>query len=495
VPDFADRKKTDRAEKKVPAPAEYQPKPQAVRSLAGDGPSAVSKKEGAREAFARINYNIQSGFKKLEDRLNTPPTKTKDSGLGHNTFNYEYNTNSYTSVNNAGDKKPEWKASAPASVRAGYKSGLVAPSKAVGPTVRSIESGVRSPVGKATDFPAQRAAHAPVTGAAQPPRSNVQVSAAAPPAVAPVADQRAHQNFARGEAHKVEADATRMARVLEADNRIRRGDLPESPKVQSWASAIRGGRQREVADIQPQAVQKTVEKLTGGEQGAKQLNTPQVAQIEAEHRSRAQTLQHGLDSKRSAQAATPAAEAPRAKDTSPRSLEAPRAKDTSPRSLEAPRAKDTSPRPPDAPRAKEMAIRSVESSPSRPEKVSDRGFPSSRPGAAAPVQSSIQDHEMTAMLRNNDLTHSGSAVESIGSMKGSSAEQPGAEGFEQPEIAKLERLDKPKIGSVSTTQQAPKSAGAQPIKMGKAPWGENREIGNVADLLRDLLNETKKGGG
>ena len=258
MPDFADRKAPPASAKPEQKAAEPAAKPKAIGSIAAGRPSK-EQRETAREAFARLNYNLQSGFKKLEDKLGMQPAKPKDFSNAQNIYNYEYNTNAYTNV----EKKEAPKVTKPevSVVRA--------------PVIGAIAGGL--------------------------PARTSRVPSGTPTGVAPVADQRAHMNFARGNAPKVEADATRMAKVVEAADQMKKGGLPESPKVKEWASAIRSGKQREVADLNPKAVRGAVEHAAGGSQAAQKLNTPKVAQIESEHQVRSQVLQKGLETHQKAQ--------------------------------------------------------------------------------------------------------------------------------------------------------------------------------------------------
>jgi hypothetical protein len=446
--DFADKKKKGEAEKKVPAPAEYQVKPRAIRSLV-EGRPTVEKKESPLDGLGR---EMRSGFKRLEEKLGSQPAKSQDFGGQRNTYNYSYNANSNTTINSPAREKPQFKSPEASSVRA--------------PVIGAITG----------------------TAPAATPRAPV----SAPASVAPIADQRAHQAFASGKAAHIEADATRMAKISEAAEKMEKGAFPPNPKIREWAGAIRRGQQRQIADLDPKVVNRTLEQTAGGSHGAQQLNTPRVAHIEAEHQTRSQVLQKGLEARQEAQerrqTADPAHAAPNAPETNIRALEA---------RQEAQERRQTADPAHAAPNAPETKIRAMEASVRQPAQLQAQGqprtatqqearsFPASNP-AAAPVHQ-MQSPELTSMMRYNDEAHAASAVSAIESAhatKGSKAER--------SEVKSLERLESPKIGSVSSAPASVRAEQSGPPEPKKAPWGEGKELREMADTLRNILTAVER---
>jgi hypothetical protein len=437
--DFADKKKGE-AEKKTPAPAERQAKPRAIKGLV-EGRPTVEKKESPFDGLSR---EMRSGFKRLEDKLGTQALKPQDFSGQRNTYNYSYNTNSNTTINSPAREKPQFKAPESSSVRA--------------PVIGAI------------------------TGAT--PTTTPRASSGAPASVAPIADQRAHQAFASGKAAHIEADATRMAKISEAAEKMKKGEFPPNPKIKEWASAIRSGQQRQIADLDPKVVNRTLEQAAGGSQGAQQLNTPKVAHIEAEHQTRSQVLQKGLEARQEAQE--------RRQTANPGHV---------------------------APNAAETKIRAMESSVQQPARLPPQGqpektahreagsFPASNP-ASAPVHQ-MQNPELTFMMRHNDESHAASAVSSIESAQNkpqaaspvshieSSQKKPQAalakgDKAERSEVKSLERLDSPKVGSVSSSPAAMRAERTAPPEPKKAPWGEGKELREMADTLRNILTAVER---
>lgn len=422
--DFADKKKKGEAEKKVPAPAEYQVKPRAIRSLV-EGRPTVEKKESPLDGLGR---EMRSGFKRLEEKLGSQPAKSQDFGGQRNTYNYSYNANSNTTINSPAREKPQFKSPEASSVRA--------------PVIGAITG----------------------TAPAATPRAPV----SAPASVAPIADQRAHQAFASGKAAHIEADATRMAKISEAAEKMEKGAFPPNPKIREWAGAIRRGQQRQIADLDPKVVNRTLEQTAGGSHGAQQLNTPRVAHIEAEHQTRSQVLQKGLEARQEAQerrqTADPAHAAPNAPETKIRAMEA---------------------------SVRQPAQLQAQGQPRTATQQEARSFPASNP-AAAPVHQ-MQSPELTSMMRYNDEAHAASAVSAIESAQGKpqAAATKGSKA-ERSEVKSLERLESPKIGSVSSAPASVRAEQSGPPEPKKAPWGEGKELREMADTLRNILTAVER---
>lgn len=422
--DFADKKKKGEAEKKVPAPAEYQVKPRAIRSLV-EGRPTVEKKESPLDGLGR---EMRSGFKRLEEKLGSQPAKSQDFGGQRNTYNYSYNANSNTTINSPAREKPQFKSPEASSVRA--------------PVIGAITG----------------------TAPAATPRAPV----SAPASVAPIADQRAHQAFASGKAAHIEADATRMAKISEAAEKMEKGAFPPNPKIREWAGAIRRGQQRQIADLDPKVVNRTLEQTAGGSHGAQQLNTPRVAHIEAEHQTRSQVLQKGLEARQEAQerrqTADPAHAAPNAPETNIRAMEA---------------------------SVRQPAQLQAQGQPRTATQQEARSFPASNP-AAAPVHQ-MQSPELTSMMRYNDEAHAASAVSAIESAQGKpqAAATKGSKA-ERSEVKSLERLESPKIGSVSSAPASVRAEQSGPPEPKKAPWGEGKELREMADTLRNILTAVER---
>lgn len=78
--------------------------------------------------------------------------------------------------------------------------------------------------------------------------------------------------------------SARLAQILHADTLIQKGIFKASPPLQMLAQAIREGRRREVADLDPNRIQKLLHDSAGGPTKAQQmLNTPQVAKLIERH--------------------------------------------------------------------------------------------------------------------------------------------------------------------------------------------------------------------
>ena len=428
MPDFADNKKKGEVEKQVPV--ERQVKPRTIRSL-GEGRPTVEKKESP---FDNLGREMRSGFKRLEDKLGAQSMQPKDFGGQRNTYNYDYNTTSNTTINSPAREKPQFKVAKASTTRV--------------PAIGTI------------------------TGAA--PTSTARASGRVPAGVTSIADQRAHQAFASGKAAHVEADATRMAKVSEAAEKMEKGEFPPNAKIREWAGAIQSGQQRQIADLDPKVVNRTLEQAAGGSPGAQQLNTPKVVSIEAEHQSRSQVLQKGLEARQE----TP--ERRQAADSTPGASKAPEA-------LKAPEAK----------------IRTMEASVRQPAQAPEQGqaekatkqevhsFPTS--SASVPPTQQMQNPEMTSMMRYNDAAHAAAAVSSIESSqnKVQAAAVQGAKA-ERSDVKSLERLDSPKIGSVSSSPAAARAESAGPPEPKKAPWGDGKELREMADTLRNILTAVER---
>lgn len=407
-------------------------KPAPIKSIAKERPT-LEKKENPLEGLGR---EIRGGFKRLEDRLGAQQIKPQESGGKPSSYHYAYNTNSNTTINPANREQPSFKS----------------PSA----------SAVRMPVIGA------------ITGVA--PATTPRASPGAPAGVAPIADQRAHQALSSGRAQHVEADATRMAKVSEAAEKMKKGEFPANPKIREWDSAIRGGRQREIADLDPKTVNRTLEQAAGGSHGAQQLNTPKVAHIEAEHQTRSQVLQKGLEARQTAtersQAAHPAQAAPNAKETKIQAVES--------------------------------AVRQPAHTPSEA-----HGFNASHASSAPAPVHNMQNPELTFMLRHNDESHSASAVASIEhAQKNQTPEAKGKDGqradvhkmsqIETPKVGSVgsassgNQAETPKVGSVSSMPAGEKSGPASPPDSKKAPWGEGRELREMADKLGSILTAIER---
>lgn len=85
------------------------------------------------------------------------------------------------------------------------------------------------------------------------------------------------------------SSAARLAQILQADRLMATGELEPHPQVQAWATSIREGRRREVADLDPEAVHSTLIGAVGGATAAERLlATPEVQKLTERHRSHLQ---------------------------------------------------------------------------------------------------------------------------------------------------------------------------------------------------------------
>ena len=74
--------------------------------------------------------------------------------------------------------------------------------------------------------------------------------------------------------------AARVAQILKADSLIKSGEARPNAQLQALAQAAREGRMRDVADVDPQAVQALFEESFGGQENAQRaLYTPEVHTI------------------------------------------------------------------------------------------------------------------------------------------------------------------------------------------------------------------------
>lgn len=102
-------------------------------------------------------------------------------------------------------------------------------------------------------------------------------------AVVSGADQEAFKQFQQpykeDDPSHVPAPA-RLAQILHADAAVRRGEGRPVPALHALADAIRDGRRRDVADLDPGQVKRIVESALGGQTRAGQvLNTPLIKQL------------------------------------------------------------------------------------------------------------------------------------------------------------------------------------------------------------------------
>lgn len=101
-------------------------------------------------------------------------------------------------------------------------------------------------------------------------------------------------NPATGAAHELPS-AARLAQILRADQLMRAGDVKLHPQVQRWAEAIRSGKRREIADLNPERVERILHESMGGKEAAQaRLSTPEINQLIDRHHSTLQTIQTGL---------------------------------------------------------------------------------------------------------------------------------------------------------------------------------------------------------
>ena len=85
--------------------------------------------------------------------------------------------------------------------------------------------------------------------------------------------------------------AARLAQLLRADTMIRKGTLPKNQTIQNLAQAIREGRRREVADINPERVQRLLYDVAGGATRAQQLFfSPSIARMVDRHNMALQSV-------------------------------------------------------------------------------------------------------------------------------------------------------------------------------------------------------------
>jgi hypothetical protein len=116
-------------------------------------------------------------------------------------------------------------------------------------------------------------------------------------AVAAGADREARHhldNAATGGAQEMPS-AARLAQIVRADQLMRTGEVSSHPQVQRWAEAIRAGKRREIADINPGRVETILHEAMGGREAAQQrLSTPEINQLIDRHHSTLQTIQSGL---------------------------------------------------------------------------------------------------------------------------------------------------------------------------------------------------------
>lgn len=510
MPDFADGLTGEEPLEEAQQVAEEATPAPPIRSLSNDGPADFGG--AGQNAFNQLNRSIQTGFRKIEDMISGDKEPAPESPVDRNVFNYAYNNNSYTTINNrlgqmgerapdaapmgqAESGSPDFASARPTEQVAAPPDGKF-PSSAPGATfvtqetseaptsdlgIHGIEGGPESTPVNLRDF----AAGAAPTGSNPPQFGSFSGRATSPaPApssdamgVAPVADQRARDAFTSGEAPEAEADATRMARILEIDSQIERGAAPASDQIQAWASAIREGRQREIADLDPAKVQQAVEQAMGGGQGAQAANTPEVAQLEVEHQARTQTLQAGLEARETVRAR---------RDTAQDAL-ATRAN-----------ASATTQTPEQA----QPAVASITSA-TRTETAAAPGVTAQERAATRDfaVEGQSPQSDMTGMLRYNDAAHEMAAVAGIESdtskrndedmkVSGSPVREIGS----PVNASAMSAGGSPRIGSVQSPMSGLRAKDeSAAVKPKKGPWGEGRELREVADLLRDILNEVRRG--
>lgn len=98
------------------------------------------------------------------------------------------------------------------------------------------------------------------------------------------------------EAHKGDSphhipSAARLAQILRADALLKSGSGQPNPQIHSMAQAVREGRRREVADIDPERVQRILHEALGGAHKAQQLlNSPSINRMIERHNSLVRTV-------------------------------------------------------------------------------------------------------------------------------------------------------------------------------------------------------------
>lgn len=88
------------------------------------------------------------------------------------------------------------------------------------------------------------------------------------------------------------------------------------------------------------------------------------------------------------------------------------------------------------------------------------------------------------MLRHNDEAHSTSAVASIERAQKTKAPE--------AKVLGMSNVETPKIGSVSSSPAGGKSDHMGPMEAKKAPWGEGRELREMADKLGSILTAIER---
>jgi hypothetical protein len=89
--------------------------------------------------------------------------------------------------------------------------------------------------------------------------------------------------------------AARLAQILRADAVLKSGEGASHPQIHVWAQAIKEGRRREVADLDPEYVQNAVSAALGGPTRAEQLlSSPFVHSLIERHRSTVETIHRQL---------------------------------------------------------------------------------------------------------------------------------------------------------------------------------------------------------
>lgn len=101
-----------------------------------------------------------------------------------------------------------------------------------------------------------------------------------------------------GSPHHVPAPA-RLAQILHADRLVQRGEGRVSGELAALAQAIREGRRRDVADLDPERVQAILNSALGGQTRAQQLlSTPVAQRLIERHTTRINTVQATLREQR-----------------------------------------------------------------------------------------------------------------------------------------------------------------------------------------------------
>jgi len=106
--------------------------------------------------------------------------------------------------------------------------------------------------------------------------------------------------------------AARLSQILQADRLMSVGEITVHPQIQSWATSIREGRRREVADLDPGVVQGTLTEAVGGSSNVERLlSTPEIKVLRERHdsvlnrhRSELRSLEHRLERTLTARAAS-----------------------------------------------------------------------------------------------------------------------------------------------------------------------------------------------